>query len=113
MNLNDLIDDLYGEGRDKISVESFDTLIKRLDMRPEYQIFLDTDGEVTINEEWSSPISSDVKANRIYKFSVDFINMILLEDRPRVLSEVLDLYVIQENYEEAAVLRDLIKDFNY
>jgi hypothetical protein len=113
MNLGDLIDDLYGDGRDKISVESFDNLIQRLDMRPEYQIFLDEDGDITINEEWSSPISVDVKANRIYKFSADFINMILLEDRSKVLQEVLNLYVIQENYEEAAVIRDLIKDFNY
>jgi hypothetical protein len=113
MDLRDLLDDLYGESRDKMSVESFDDLIQKLDMRPEYQIFLDKDGEVIINEEWSSLVSTEVKANRIYKFNIDSVNMILLEDRSKVLLEILNLYVDQENYEEAAALRDLMRNFNY
>lgn len=113
MNLSDLLDDLYGDNRDKMSVESFDNLIQKLDMRPEYEIFLDNDGDIVINEEWSSLSNDDVKANRIYKFNLDFINMILLEDRSRILSKILDIYVDQENYEDAAILRDLMKNFNY
>lgn len=112
MGLSDLLNDLYGDDKRKMSVESFDNLIQKLDMRPEYNIFLDN-GDIIINEEWSSLHNSDIRANRIYKFNLDFINMILLEDRPRILSRILNIYVDQENYEEASVLRDIIKEFNY
>ena len=110
MNLSDLLDDLCGDDS-KISVQSFDNLIEKLNMRPSYNIFLDEDNDVIIDEEWSSPISCDIKANRIY--SPSFVNIILLEDRPLVLNQILNIYISQEDYENAAIVRDLIKDFNY
>lgn len=81
-------------------------------MKPEYNVFLD-ERDVIISEEWSSRISEDIKANRIYKFDSEFVNMILLEDRPKVLSMVMDLYLLSENYEDAAILRDLMIEFKY
>lgn len=112
MNINDLLDDLYGDSKDKISIESFDTLIKSLNMKPNYQIFLDNDGEIIINEEWSSLVSNGVKANRIYKFDIDCIEMISIDDRFKVLSEILEIYVGQENYENAAYIRDTVNQLN-
>lgn len=111
LNLNDLLGDLYDDGRKKITVESFDELIEKLELKPDYQIFLDSDNDIIINEEWSSPINSDVRANRIYKFDPDFIYLIPDVDRIPVLQEVLKLCIKNEYYEMAAIIRDLVNDF--
>ncbi len=112
MDINDLLDELYGSDKDKISIESFDILIKNLNMKPDYQIILDHDGDIIINEEWSSLISSGIKANRIYKFDINYLDMISFDDRFKVLSEILEIYVNQEKYENAACIRDTINQLN-
>jgi hypothetical protein len=112
MDLNDLIGDLYDDDRRKIAPEAFDEMILRLKLKPEYQIFLDNDNDVIINEEWSSPVSDNIKANRIYKFDLDFIDFIQPEDRVSVLKDVLDIYVTNEYFEMAAVIRDIINDLD-
>lgn len=111
-DLNDLIGDLYGDDRKKITPDTFDEIISKLKLKPLYQIFLDKDNDVIINEEWSSPVSENIKANRIYKFDPDFLDFIQPEDRLGVLKDVLEIYVQNEYYERAVVIRDLIKDFS-
>lgn len=108
MRIEDLIGDLYDDGREKISLESFDKMIDKLKLSPKYSVIYDDDLSVIINEEWSSPISESVKANRIYNFDVNFIDMIKEEDQVSVLNDVLGLYVKFEKFEEASVIRDLI-----
>ena len=104
MDLNDLIGDLYGDdGRGKITAETFEEMVFSLNLKPCYQIFLDKDNDVIINEEWSSPVSESLKANRIYKFDPNFIDIIQPEDRVLVLEDVLKIYVDNEYFEMTAV----------
>lgn len=98
------LNDFYGSGdhRDKISLETFEEMVFSLNLKPCYQIFLDKDNDIIINEEWSSPVSDNIKANRIYKFDPNFIDLIQPEDRNIVLEDILKIYVDNEYFEMAA-----------
>ncbi len=112
MDLNDL-GGIYGDGRWKITLETFEEMVFSLNLKPCYQIFLDKDNDVIINEEWSSSISENIKANRIYKFDPNFIDIIQPEDRIFVLEDILKIYVDNEYFEMAAIVRDIIKDLSF
>lgn len=108
MNLNELIGDLYNSGREKITDDVFNQMIISLNLKPTYNILLDNFGDVVINEEWSSLANRTIKANRIYKFDPSVVDMIQVSDRKSVLTDVLDTYVNNEDYEMASIIRDII-----
>lgn len=112
MKIEDLVGDLYNDGRERISQESFDDMIDMLGLRPEYNVIYDDELNIVINEEWSSPISESIKANRIYSFDISLIDMIQDCDRISVLNDILDIYVSYEKYEEASIVRDTISSIS-
>jgi hypothetical protein len=71
-------------------------------------VYQNENDEVIVDEEWISPDSKTVKANRLFKFDPFFLDLIKEESRPEVLSKVLELYVSIEDYENASVVRDII-----
>lgn len=93
------------------SLGDFDAIISRFNLKPDF--ILTRDGEkIMINEVWSSPKNKSISANRIYEFDVFFLELIPLDIKKRVLSEVLDIYVSEEKYEEAASIRDEINSLS-
>lgn len=97
-------ENIFGED----SHDYFDKVIKRYGLKPSYKIYQNEDDEVIVNEEWIAPESESVKANRIFKFDPFFLDLIKEESRVEVLSKVLELYITIEDYENAAVVRDII-----
>lgn len=89
------------------SVGDFDLLISRFNLKPDFILTRDDD-KIMVNEVWSSPMNKSVSANRIYEFDIFFLELIPDEIKKRVLEEVLDIYVCEEKYEEAAEVRDEI-----
>jgi len=88
------------------SLEDFDLIVLKYGLKPDYFLSKELD-KIIITEIWSHK-KSDIVANRIYEFDSYFADLIPLEIRENVMREALDIYVSEENYEEAAVLRDLI-----
>lgn len=97
-------ENIFGED----SHDYFDKVIKRYGLKPSYKIYQNEKDEVIINEEWMSEDSETVKANRIFKFDPFFLELIKEESKLEVLNKVLDLYISVEDYENAAVVRDII-----
>lgn len=78
----------------------------------EPDFILTREGEkIIVNEIWSHD-DAEITANRIYEFDSFFVDLIPKEIKCDVLNEVLDIYVSEENYEEAAIIRDEIKLLN-
>ena len=86
----------------------FDDIISKYGLKSEF-ILTKEDNQIIINEIWSDD-DSEITANRIYEFDSFFIELIPIEIRLDVLNEVLDILVEDENYEEAAIVRDQIKE---
>ena len=91
------------------SLGDFDKIVAKFKLKPDFMLTKDDD-KIMINEIWSSPKNKSVSANRIYEFDIFFIELIPDEIRKRVLQEVLDIYVDDERYEEAAEVRDEIQN---
>lgn len=87
--------------------ENFDEIIKKFNLKPRFEITKE-DGKIMVNEIWWSSRTTTVSANRIYEFDYFMIDIIPMEIRDSVLKEVLDIHVMDENYEEAAILRDVL-----
>jgi hypothetical protein len=87
-------------------LDQFTNIVNKYNLIPEFFITKE-DSSIIINEIWSNS-GTDITANRIYEFDTFFIDIIPEEIRNDVLQEVLEIYVSDENYEEAAVLRDTI-----
>ncbi len=96
--------DVFGED----SHDYFDHIIQTYGLKPKYKVFQNEQNEVIVDEEWVSPGSESVKANRLFKFDPFFLDLIKEESRPEVLNKVLELYVSIEDYENAALVRDII-----
>lgn len=91
------------------SIGDFDKIIAKFKLKPDFILTKDDD-KIVINEIWSSPKNKSVSANRIYEFDIFFLELIPDEIKKRVLEEVLDIYVSDERYEEAAEVRDEIQN---
>lgn len=91
------------------SFDDFESIVNRFNLKPDYMLTREDD-KIMVNEIWSSKGNKSVSANRIYEFDVFFIDLIPSEIRKRVLQEVLDIYVNEENYENAANIRDALID---
>lgn len=93
------------------SLGDFDKIVAKFKLKPDFMLTKDDD-KIMINEIWSSSKNKSISANRIYEFDVFFLELIPDEIKKRVLEEVLDIYVIEERYEEAAEVRDEIQIIN-
>lgn len=86
----------------------FEYIIKKFDLRPFYNVYQNEQDEIIIDEQWKSKDSEFVKANRIFKFDILFLDFIQEDLRSSVLQDVLNLYIQVEDYENAALVRDII-----
>ena len=98
------------EGFEDFSSNNFTNIIYEHNLKPDYFISRE-DEKIIINEIWSDD-SSDIIANRIYEFDSFFTDLIPEEIKLDILNDVLEIYVEVENYEEAAIIRDQIKELN-
>jgi protein-arginine kinase activator protein McsA len=97
--------DIFGEN----SHDYFEHIIEVYGLKPSYNVYHNEVDEVIINEEWLSPDSDSVKANRLFKFDPNFLDLIKEESRIHVLKKALELYISIEDYENAAIVRDIIE----
>ena len=97
-------EDIFGED----SKDYFDKVIQKYGLKPKYNVYQNEMDEVIVDEEWVSSNSESVKANRIFKFDPFFLDLIKEEYRLEVLENALNLYVLVEDYENAALVRDII-----
>jgi len=118
MNIDDILKMLGmepGNGDDEnnnkilndLTFNKFMMMVDRYNMTCEYTIE-EKSGYIVIVENWSSEINKNIKLNRIYPFSVSHIDLIDEPSRKDILERILDKYVENENYEEAAEIRDII-----
>jgi hypothetical protein len=96
------------DSEDYFSLGDFDKIVSKFKLKPDFMLTKDDD-KIMINEIWSNPKNKSISANRIYQFDIFFLELIPDEIKKRVLQEVLDIYVSDERYEEAAEIRDEIK----
>lgn len=92
---------------ESFSLGDFETVIKKFNLKPDFTLSRKKN-KIIINEIWSSKKIQSISANRIYEFDVFFIELIPEQIRKQVLEEVLQIYVGDERYEEAAEVRDEI-----
>jgi len=91
------------------SNDYFDSIIEIYGLKPSYSVYQNNLDEIIIDEQWKSDESKDIKANRIFKFDILFLDFIKEDCRIDVLNKVIDILVLNENYEDAALIRDVIK----
>jgi len=97
-------EDVFGEN----SHDYFDSIIQKFGLTSSYVVYQNEKDEVIVDEQWISPKTNSVKANRIFKFDPYFLDLINEKDRVSVMEKALELYVSIENYEEAAIVRDIL-----
>ena len=88
-------EDIFGDD----SHDYFDSIIDKFGLKASY---------VVIDEQWISPKTKNVTANRIFKYDPNFIDLIREDCQIDVLNKVLELCVSIERYEEAATVRDIL-----
>ena len=92
-----------------LNKHDFDDLIKTFNMNCEYNI-REIGGENMIVETWYSKSNPFLVLNRIYDIDNDNLSKIEPKQRIELLSTILEKEVEIENYEQAAKIRDIIKD---
>jgi hypothetical protein len=97
-------EDIFGNN----SHDYFDYIIQKFELRPVYNVYQNNDDEIIIDEQWISNDSDLVKANRIFKFDPLFLDLIQEDSKLFVLQKALELYLSVEDYENAAIVRDVI-----
>lgn len=97
-------EDVFGED----SHDYFETIIAKFGLEATYCVYQNEKDEVIIDEQWISPTTKNVTANRLFKYDPDLIYLIKEDSQKEVLKKVLDLFVQLENYEKAATVRDMI-----
>lgn len=98
-------EDIFGEN----SYDYFEMIIQKFNLKPNYVIYQNNDDEIIIDEQWISPETNSVTASRLFKFDVNFIDLIHEDKRPEVLKKVLDFCISVEDYEQASQVRDVIR----
>lgn len=93
-----------------ISLMSFSEIVYEYDLKPDYFISKE-DQKIIINEIWTND-NSQISANRIYEFDSFITELIPEKIKLNILNDVLEIYVEIENYEEAAIIRDQIKELH-
>jgi hypothetical protein len=101
---------MFNEETPDFNNTSFEDIILQYNLYPDYELSINEDNDIVINETWESLNDNiGIIASRIYNFDPDFIYLIPLDIRKSLLEEVLDLLVQVEKYEDAALVRDVIK----
>jgi len=103
-SLNDMND------YDSFSLSDFDKVISKFNLKPEFYLSKE-DGRIIVNEIWSHP-KAKISANRIYEFDIYFLDLIPKEIKEDLLKDILNIYVDEERYEEAAKIRDEINNIS-
>lgn len=98
-------EEVFGED----SNDYFETIIAKFGLEASYCVYQNEKDEVIIDEQWISPKTKNVTANRLFKYDPNFIYLIKEESQKDVLIKVLDLFVKLEDYEQAAIVRDIIE----
>jgi len=101
-SLNDMND------YDFFSLSDFDKVISKFNLKPDFTLHKE-DGKIIVNEVWTHP-RVKITANRIYEFDIYFLDLVPDEIKENLLKYILDIYVEDERYEEAAEIRDEIKN---
>jgi hypothetical protein len=91
------------------SRDYFETIIAKFGLEASYCVYQNEKDEVIIDEQWISPKTKNVTANRLFKYDPDFIYLIKEDSQKDVLNKVLELFVQLEDYEQAATVRDIIE----
>lgn len=97
----------YFDDDESFSELEFNKIVEQYNLSPDFILNRDED-KIIINEVWSSPKNS-ISVDRIYEFDTFFIDMVPIQIKRRVLEQVLDIYVFDENYEDAIIVRDMLK----
>lgn len=101
-------EDIFGEN----SEDYFEFIIKKFELEALYNVYQNENDEIIIDEQWVSPKTKSVTANRFFKFDILFLDLIDPDQRLDILNKILKIYVDGENYEEAIHIRDLIESYN-
>lgn len=97
-------EDIFGEDSNY-----FEMIIEKFNLKPKYEVYQNNDDEIIIDEQWISPKTNSVAANKLFKFDLNLIYLIREDKRVDVLKEVLNICVLTEDYEMASILRDHIQ----
>lgn len=89
--------------------EDFEDLVKAFDMKCKY-VIREISGKNVIVESWSSDVNPFVSLNRIFDINSDNLSKIDPKKRRKLLQKILEKEVELENYEQAAIVRDLIAE---
>jgi hypothetical protein len=92
----------------EFNFREFHNLVQEYDLNPEFELTREN-GSIMVNELWTND-DVDIIAKRVYEFDPFFADLIPNEIVLDVLREVLEIHVYDENYEEAVVIRDMIKE---
>lgn len=106
---NDMFDDIPDNESEMFSMDDFEIIISKFNMKPHFSLYRE-DWKIIINESWSSTKNRAISANRVYEFDPGMIEIIPEIIRRDVLESALEIYVNDENYEEAAIVRDVISE---
>lgn len=87
--------------------EDFEEIVKTFNMKCKY-VVREVKGKNMIIESWSSEMNPFVSLNRFFDISSDNLSKIEPKKRKKLLQQILDKEVEVENYEQAAIVRDLI-----
>jgi hypothetical protein len=89
--------------------EDFEDIVKAFDMKCKYLV-REISGQNVIVETWSSDQNPFISLNKIFDINSDNLSKIDPKKRKKLLQKILDKEIEVENYEQAAVVRDLITD---
>jgi len=85
----------------------FKSLVDEHNLLPEFEVSEDSEGFL-VTETWSS-FDDNIVANRYYYFDVFYVDLIDERIRTNILEYVLNIHLEREEYEDAVILRDLLK----
>lgn len=86
--------------------EDFEDIIRAFDMKCKY-VIREIKGKNVIIETWLSESNPFLSLNRVFNINDD-LSPIEPNRRKKLLNRILNKEVESENYEQAAVIRDLI-----
>lgn len=93
----------------EFSREDFDDVVKLFKMTPSYQT-LSRGGKLYILETWQTDVHALMKMVRMIEFTKENLSNIDPKKRKTLLQQILDDLVENEEYEQAATIRDLIAE---
>ncbi len=93
----------------ELSQEDFFFIVEQFKMSCKYTYEVMEDKKFIV-EVWTAKQNSFIQLTRMYEFTPENIEVIESSERKKLLNEMLNDAVDIEDYEEAALLRDMIND---